>query len=98
MLIGINYLQGPAFEVVISGDRNSKDTIDMISEINKRVIPNMIIVFSPINELDSDIMEIAEYVKSQKSIDGKANAFVCRNFACGIPTTYIDKMLKNFDN
>lgn len=98
MLIGIYYLQGPSFEVVISGDRNSKDTIDMISELNKRFIPNLIIVFNPINEDDSDILKIAEYIKSQKSVDGKATAFVCRNFACEIPTTDINEMLKSFDN
>ncbi|MEQ8156355.1 MAG: thioredoxin domain-containing protein [Clostridiaceae bacterium] len=98
MLAGIEYLRGQAFEVVISGERKSRDTMDMISALNKRFMPNMIVVFNPINEDNSDILDIAKYAKEQKSVNGRATAYVCKNFACGVPVTDVNEMVNNLQN
>lgn len=95
MLAGLEYLLGTSYEIVITGSRNAEDTKEMVSELNKLYIPNKVVVLNPINESRPDIFQIAEYTKDQKSIDGRATAFVCKNFSCGIPTTNINEMLKS---
>jgi hypothetical protein len=47
-------------------------------------------------EKDSGVIdEIAPFIKNQKSIDGKATAYVCRNHACSQPTTDTDQMISS---
>ncbi len=41
----------------------------------------------------SPITALAEYAKLQTSLDGKATAYVCRDFACAEPTTDVETML-----
>jgi uncharacterized protein len=97
MLANIDYLLGTSYEIVVSGNKDAKDTKEMISELNKRFIPNKVVILNPVDEHDSDILNIAPYTKDQKAIDGKATAFVCKNFSCGTPTTSITEMLKSFE-
>jgi uncharacterized protein YyaL (SSP411 family) len=39
-------------------------------------------------------VKLVPYTKSQSAVNGKATAYVCRNFACELPTTDINKMLE----
>lgn len=94
-LSAVDYILGPSSEIVICGKRNSEDTKNMIAELNKWFIPNKAVIFNPADEDDSEIISIAPYVNNQKALEGKATAYVCKNFACGRPTVEIDEMLKN---
>lgn len=93
-LSGIEYLLGKSYEIVICGDRNSKDTKNMIRALNKEFIPNKVVIFNPINEDNSEITKIAPYVKDEKAVQGKATAYICKNFACGMPITDVNEMIK----
>jgi uncharacterized protein YyaL (SSP411 family) len=42
-----------------------------------------------------DIADISPFTRSMVTINGQATAYVCQNFACRLPTTSIDQMLKN---
>ncbi|OPJ62898.1 thioredoxin domain-containing protein [Clostridium oryzae] len=94
MLVGIDYLIGPSYDVVICGDKTSKDTIKMLSELNSRYIPNMTVILYPIDEEEPDISHLAEHVKDLESIERKATAYICRNSVCNAPTIDIQQMLK----
>lgn len=96
-LSGVDYLLGPAYEIVISGDRNSEDTKNMISALNKRYIPNKVVILNPTDEDNRELISIAPYVSNQNSIDGKTTAYVCKNFSCRRPTTEADEMLKSLE-
>ena len=39
------------------------------------------------------ITQIAGFTKNQKSVDGKATAYVCMNYACKLPTTDASQMM-----
>lgn len=93
-LLGIDYLLGKSYEIVICGDRNSEDTKNMIRALNKEFIPNKVVLFNPINEDNSEITKIAPYVKDEKAVGGKATAYICKNFACGMPITDADDILR----
>lgn len=66
----------------------------MARAIHQRFIPNKVLLFLPADEAAPPIHRIAEFTKSMKSIDGKATAYVCRSYACELPTTEVDKMLE----
>jgi uncharacterized protein YyaL (SSP411 family) len=66
----------------------------MLKALRSRFIPNKVTVFRPTEIESPHIEKLAEYVKYQVSLDGKATAYVCLNFACKEPTTKVDKMLE----
>ncbi len=93
LLIALDFGTGSSYEIVISGNDGADDTKEMIKILNTRFLPNKVVVFRP--DVDSpEIAELAEYIDTQAAINGKATIYVCRNYACGLPTTNIDEMLK----
>jgi len=92
LMCGVDYLTGPAHEVVIVGRPGAPDVNAMSSALNGVYAPNEVVVFRPAEGADR-VVKIAPYTKDQKAVDGKATAYVCRNFACDLPTTSVDTML-----
>jgi uncharacterized protein YyaL (SSP411 family) len=88
--------KGPSYEIVIVGEPESNDTKAMLKAINQDFIPNKVVILRP-DDKYSEIDEISEFVKSQVKLDGKATAYVCRNYSCSLPTNDIDKMLELID-
>ena len=89
---------GPSFEVVISGDSDNEDTQAMLKALRKNYSPNKVVLFRPNDEEKPAIVALAEFTEFQKSIDGKATAYVCQNYACKAPTTDIKEMLKSLQS
>jgi uncharacterized protein YyaL (SSP411 family) len=65
----------------------------MLRGLSKPFIPGKVVLFRPATEESPEIVKIAEYTRRQKSLDGKATAYVCLNYACELPTTDTEKML-----
>ena len=93
-LVAVDFGIGPSYEVVIVGKSEGKDTREMLRALRSRFIPNKVTVFRPTEIESPPIDSLAKYVKYQVSLDGKATAYVCMNFACQEPTTEVDKMLE----
>jgi uncharacterized protein YyaL (SSP411 family) len=92
LLVAIDFAVGPSYEVVIAGGSKAKDTEEMLFAINQEFIPNKVVVMVPA-EIDSpEITLIAPYTRQQKSISGRATAYVCVNYNCQLPATDIGTM------
>ncbi|CAG0960822.1 MAG: thioredoxin domain-containing protein [Candidatus Methanoperedens sp.] len=92
LMSALDFTIGPSSEVVIAGDLQADDTMDMLKALRKEFIPNKVVMLRP-NE-ESEIMRISGYTKSLSSKGGKATAYVCRNFSCRLPVTEPGKMLE----
>ena len=92
-MCGLDFGIGPSYEVVVVGDPGKDDTQEMLRALSKDYSPNKVVLLRG-PEGDGDITGIAEFTKSQASIDGKATAYVCLNYVCKLPTTDVDKMLE----
>jgi len=93
LLSAMIFAFGPAYEVVITGDAEAADTIAMLEVLNLNYHPNKVTLFRPIGN-----QKPSEFTKSQTSIDGKATAYVCKDYACSPPTTDINEMLTLLKN
>ena len=95
LLSALDFQLGPTFEVVIAGAPDREDTRAMIRAIQRPFLPNKVVILRPIEEGtgDDEITQIAGYTRNQTGLDGKATAYVCRDFACRTPTDDIDIML-----
>ena len=95
LLTALDFGIGPSYEVVIVGRSDAEDTRAMQRALNGVFVPNKVVVLKPSEEASPQIVEIASFIKEHKVIDGKATAYVCRNYACDLPTTDTDQMLQS---
>jgi uncharacterized protein YyaL (SSP411 family) len=94
LLAALDFVIGPSYEVVIAGDSQTKDTIEMIRTLRSRFLPNMVVLLNPTEQKSPDIFRVAESLKDQTSIDNRTTAYVCVNYACKQPVTDPKKMMK----
>ncbi len=92
-LVSLDFGIGPSHEIVIVGDPQSPDTEEMLAALRKHFIPNKVVILKPSTQESPDISGLADYLKHHSSIDNKATAYICINYACKMPTTDIKEML-----
>ena len=94
LLSALDFQIGPSFEVVIAGDPSASDTREMIRALQRAFVPNKVVLFRPAGVERPEIAELAPFTLAQTSVDGRATAYVCRDYACQLPVTDSDEMLR----
>lgn len=84
MLAGLDFAVGPAYNVVLVGDLQKKDTLEMLSALRKSYAPNMVVSLKHPSKADV----------GYELLDDKATAYVCRDQTCMPPTNSTAKMLE----
>ncbi len=85
------YLRG-AVEVAILGDRDSEDTVALLNVVNKTWRPNVVLCGG-----SDPVSDAIPLLKNRGMIDGRATAYVCRNFVCSEPVTDAEALEKLLD-
>ena len=68
----------------------------MLTALRKPFIPQKVVIFRTDDPTTAaDIAAISPFTRSMVTRNGQATTYVCQNFACRLPTTSIDQMLKN---
>jgi hypothetical protein len=78
-------LQKPV-QVVIAGERGNEGVRNLVRELSSRFLPNKIVLYADGGAGQQEISEMQPFVKEMGSIQGKATAYVCRDFVCKLPT------------
>jgi len=94
LMVALGFGIGPSYEIVIVGDPEADDTKEMLSSLGKHFIPYKVVLLKHDDQDKADITRIAEYTEYHSSFDGKATAYVCLDFACKMPVTNTEEMLK----
>ena len=92
-MIAVDLVNGPSYEVVVTGKRGAEDTEAMLGALGERFLPSKVVLFVPDGKA-SGITESASYAKDYKSVEGRATAYVCVDFSCQLPVTSVSEMLK----
>ena len=96
LMSALEFALNPSYEVVIVGDPEKKDTISMLAALQKTFIPQKVVLFRTEDSISAaDIADISPFTRSMVTRNGQATAYVCQDFACRLPTTSIDQMLKD---
>lgn len=96
-LSSLDFMIGPSYEVVVAGDSSSPETNKIMREINRVFVPNKVVVLRPTEQEMPEIVEIAEFVREMKEIDGKPAVYICSNYTCRNPITDINAIRHAFD-
>ncbi len=90
VLTALDFYFGPSQEIVISGG----DPEAMLEVIRKPFLPNKVVLYR--TEENAELLSgLAPYTETQTSLDGKATAYVCEEFACQLPTTELSELKKH---
>jgi uncharacterized protein YyaL (SSP411 family) len=78
-----SYVQG-AKEIVIVGDPAEAAAKQLIAEVNSIYLPNKVL---QIARPGGSLAEFSPLLQGKAQVDGRATAYVCRNFTCSAPVT-----------
>jgi uncharacterized protein YyaL (SSP411 family) len=94
MISALDMAQHGTVEVVIAGDFGKDDTKRFLLALQRSYLPAVTaVVFNP-ETPDPATLELIPYASELKTVDGKAAAYVCRDFACLAPTTDPEEVLR----
>jgi uncharacterized protein YyaL (SSP411 family) len=93
LLIAVDFALGPANEIVIAGELQAEDTRKMLAALRRTFLPRKVVIFHPDGPEGQLMEEIVPWIKEQSSMDGRATAYVCQDFACQMPTSDAAEML-----
>ncbi|KAB2879177.1 thioredoxin domain-containing protein [bacterium] len=91
-LMAYDFQTGPSYEIVIAGEEHDALSKEMLAALRSRFIPNKVILFRS-SKSSSGLDGIAPFTKTQAMKNGKATAYVCRNFTCSAPTHDVSEMM-----
>jgi uncharacterized protein YyaL (SSP411 family) len=73
-------------EIVLAGNPGSPDFEALRREVDRRFLPHAVVVHRPQDE-GAPILDAVPMLRPMIAKDGRATAYVCRNFACEAPTS-----------
>jgi uncharacterized protein YyaL (SSP411 family) len=95
LLMNVDSLIHPAKEIAVVGRKDSDDTKELLKAIHSQYIPNRIIAFLDPKSADAEeFTQKVPILAGRTLIDDKATAYVCKNFACQLPATTPEELLK----
>ena len=90
MLSAYEFLNSDSFEIIISG--NDEIVKETIFELNKRFIPNKIVI-GLTNENKKNLIELIPYLKDYiQDGNSKLQIYVCKNYVCQLPVDNVKSM------
>ncbi len=77
----------PSLEVVIAGEPEGADTRALLDVVraSDRLYPSVLVV-AP-GDAGATVRELAPFAEGYEPVEGRAAAYVCRDFSCRLPTT-----------
>jgi uncharacterized protein YyaL (SSP411 family) len=87
MLTALEFALSKPRQVVLVGDRNAEDTRALVRELNRRFVPNRVVLMLDSDEARAFFSARLPATHGMDRIGGAATAYVCENYACRLPTT-----------
>ena len=97
LMVALDFALGPSYELVIVGDKEGAETMEMRNALHRAFIPNKVVLFRPISGEHPEIARFAEFTRELTGQGGRTTAYVCRDYQCKLPTTSVTKMLQSLD-
>jgi len=81
------FASSPSLEIVIAGQVGTDDTKALLTELRSFYLPQAVTLLVPPGDNGDKIRELAPFTEHHAPIEGKAAAYVCRDYACKMPVT-----------
>ena len=96
-LVGLDLALHPGQDVVIAGEKDAKETLEMLEALNIQFDPNGIAqVKTDANA--ARLSQVAGFTDGLDVIQGQATAYICKDGSCKDSTTDVNHVLKQLVN
>ena len=79
--------QQPGEQIVVVGNPGAADTSAVLEAAQRGYRPFSVLMPVTPGERQAQLAEIAPFVRDMKMVEGRATAYVCRDFTCDAPVT-----------
>jgi uncharacterized protein YyaL (SSP411 family) len=73
-------------QILIAGDPTSRDTRDLLRQVNTRFLPNKILLLADGGAGQQQLAVWLPFVAGARRIKQRATAYICENYICRLPT------------
>jgi len=94
-LCALDFHLGPVAEVALVWPRSTEGAAGLATEVFGRFMPNRVV--AGMAEDDATAAAGIPLLAERRTVDGKATAYVCRNYACELPVTDRDELARQLD-
>ena len=86
-LVALDLAVGPSEELVIVGEPGAGDTRALLEVASEGFHPRRSVLLKPPGEAGRAISRLAPYTLNFELVDGRASAWLCRDFTCEMPVS-----------
>ncbi len=86
-LAALDFALGPSKEIIISGQKSSPVTKEMLKTVREKFIPNKVVILS--TEQKDQMEIISPSLREYTPQDNKTVVYICENYKCNMPVTSI---------
>ena len=97
MLAAVDLALDPPQQIIVVGDPDSADTRALVDAVYRRFLPRRILLVIDPRGTDLGSGKVADFYRSLETLDGRATAFICENYACRLPTNDLTQLEKFLD-
>ncbi len=91
MLAGIDFGIGPAYEIVVVGEKDDERTQRLLQAIQQTYLPNRVLLLKT-GATAAQLADIAPYTAAMQAHNGLPTVYVCENYHCNQPVTSVDAL------
>jgi uncharacterized protein len=91
MLVALDYFDSPRREVVIAGPRDADGTRAFLRSLHARFLPRTIALLIDSDATRAKLTGLFPAAAAMRETNGQPTAYVCRNYACQLPTNDLSK-------
>jgi uncharacterized protein YyaL (SSP411 family) len=92
MLARCEFRLGKEQQVIIVGSRDAEDTKALLGTLHARFVPNKIVLLVDSEESRTALSAGIPAVAEMQPVDGRASAYVCRDYACQMPVNTAERL------
>jgi uncharacterized protein YyaL (SSP411 family) len=87
MLAACEFVLSEKRQIIVVGERSSTDTKALLRVFHSRFVPNRIVLLVDSPEARQWVVAGIPTIAAMEKLDGRASAYVCRNFTCQLPVS-----------
>jgi hypothetical protein len=96
MLAALDFQLEKPRQIIIAGKRDAEDTQMLLRRVQQHFLPRKILLLADGGDLHQRLSESQPALKGMRALQGKATAYICRDYVCDLPTTdpeQVDRLL-----
>ena len=87
MLTACEFLLGEPREIILAGQRDTPEMQALVRELHVRFVPNRVVLLVDSPDAQQALSSGIPSIESMHPLEGRASAYVCRNYTCQLPVS-----------